>query len=278
MGAALSHVTETRVGKMSKSKTSPSNGGGQEYAPSMMIGNIPYEILEIPIIGVTSLLMNRFGHSPIEAIQRIEAQKKKVKMPREPMMEFRESFYRLPENADDPDHRNWVVGFPLLAFKAATVSAARFYDKSVSMVGLRQCLWFIPEEYEVEDRIPLVRLEVPEIPEKPRVDPVTVRNGGTTLRYRPEFPEWRAVLKVRYVKSSIGPEDLLSLIAAGGANVGVGEWRPQGKGGNSGIYGTYRVDNERELIVRPVQSVPYKITEGAAVPATAFEGPAGELT
>jgi len=261
-----------------RKESAPANGGETEYA-QMMIGSIPYEILEVPIVGKTSLIMNRFGPKAREMIRAIEAGKKLPKMPRDPMAEFREAFYRLPENADDPDHRNWTIGFPLLAFKAATVGAARFYGRAVSMVGLKQFMWFIPEHYDVEDGVPLAKLEVPEIPEFPREDPVRVRNGGTTLRYRPEFPEWRTVLKIRYVKSAIRATDLLSLIDAGGANVGVGEWRPEkGSGGNSGINGTYQVDHERELIRREVSNVPYNIVERAAIPATAFEGPAVEVS
>jgi hypothetical protein len=79
-----------------------------------------------------------------------------------------------------------------------------------------------------------------------REDVVRVGNGGTDLRYRPQFTEWSTTLEVTYVKSMLTRESVLSLIEAGGLGVGVGEWRPEKRGD----MGTFIIDQTREVEVR----------------------------
>ena len=66
------------------------------------------------------------------------------------------------------------------------------------------------------------------------------------LRYRAEFTEWSTTLTITYIKSMLDRNSVLSLLDAGGMGVGVGEWRPQ----RNGDYGTYAIDNSRELVAR----------------------------
>lgn len=196
---------------------------------------LPEEIIEVPITGVTPLIVNRFGPKVRQQIRDREAGIKTPKKARDPVAEYEEAFYRLPDG---------TFGFPMLGFKACTVSACRFYDKSVTMKGVKQFLYFMPDGYEVEDQVPLVRIHV-EDPERDitmREDAVRVGVNATTLRYRPQFTNWSATLRIKFVSSAMNAQSLMSLIKSGGNYVGVGEWRPEkGNGGNSGINGTFTI-------------------------------------
>lgn len=122
----------------------------------------------------------------------------------------------------------------------ATCSAARFFDKSISMTALRQFLFFKGVLTKADSQ---ELVEIHGEPER-REDAVKVGVNGHDLRYRAQFWPWTAVLTVTYVKNSIDKESVLSLIDAGGLGVGVGEWRPERKG----AFGTYQIDQSRKVM------------------------------
>ena len=205
------------------------------------IDRIAAETVIVPIIGTTPLITHRFSEkAKLEMLNRMQG-KKTPKQSKDPEAEFAAAAYRL---GDDSGY-----GFPAVAFKAATVGAARFYPKNdVTMTGLRQFLFFAGEMGD--DGMMLVPIEhsessAPEDWPRMREDVVRVNRGGADLRYRPEFWPWRADLRVTYVSSALTRSSVLSLIDAGGMGVGVGEWRPERKGD----FGTYRVDTDREVEV-----------------------------
>jgi hypothetical protein len=60
--------------------------------------------------------------------------------------------------------------------------------------------------------------------------------GTADIRYRAEYPEWSAVVRVEFAPHMIDAASVVALVDAGG-RVGIGEWRPE----KGGIYGTYGV-------------------------------------
>ena len=72
-----------------------------------------------------------------------------------------------------------------------------------------------------------------------REDMVKVGMGSSDLRYRPMFTEWYCDLTL-CINTGFGMtfDDIINVINAGGAGVGVGEWRPE----RDGIFGTYHVE------------------------------------
>lgn len=209
--------------------TVKTNGKTQQESADIQIDQIAAETLRVPIIGTTPLIVHRFSEKAKKKMLDDMQGKKTPKQAKDPQAEYDAAFYRLT---------NGDYGLPAIAFKLATVGAARFYGKNVTMTALKQFLFFQGEVGE--DGRALVRIEG-----EPRMreDVVTVGRGGTDLRYRPEFLEWRTVLEVTYVKSALTRNSVISLIDAGGMGVGVGEWRPE----KDGDFGTYRVDEEREI-------------------------------
>jgi hypothetical protein len=183
----------------------------------------------VPIVGTSPLIVNRFSEKGKRQMLDAMQGRKSPKSPKDPQAEYEASLYRM-KGGDG-------FGFPTIAFKAATVGAARFYGQ-LTMTGLKQMLFFRGEVGE--DGQQLCRLEG-----EPRMreDTVRVGRGGSDLRYRGEFPEWQTYVDVTFVKSALTPTSVLSLIDAGGLGIGVGEWRPE----KDGDFGTFRVDTTREV-------------------------------
>jgi hypothetical protein len=214
------------------SATQAVNGNGKSpEAAEIQIDRIAAERIKVPIIGTTPLIIHRFSEKSKRQMLDNMQGRKSPKVNKDPAAEFEAAFYRFDDGSN---------GFPVLAFKAATVGAARFYGKDVTMTSLRQYLFFRGQTGADGVSLSPITGEA-----TMREDVVRVGKGGTDLRYRPEFREWSTVLDVTYVTSALTRSSVLSLIDAGGMGVGVGEWRPEKKGDS----GTYRVDPEREIEV-----------------------------
>lgn len=197
------------------------------------ISKIGTETLRVPVAGTMPLIVHNFSDKAKRQMLDAQQGRKSPKQAREPQAEYEAAFYRTKEG----------YGFPVTAFKAATVGAARFYGKDVRMTDLRQ---FVFMRGDISDNDPQALVEIYGVP---RMREDVVRLGGPSrsadLRYRPEFPTWSTVLEVTYVKSSLSRDSLLSLIDAGGLGIGVGEWRPEKKG----EFGTYMIDPGKEVEV-----------------------------
>lgn len=200
--------------------------------PMVAIDKIGAETMIVPIIGTAPLIVHNWSEKAKRQMLDKQQGRKTVKELRDPQADYDASLYRIA--TDDGD----AYGFPVLAFKAATIGGARYYDKSVTMTMLRQCLFFRGVVTKADPQ-QLVRIYG-----EPHMREDVVRVGqGTDLRYRAEFTEWSAELTITYVTTAINRSSVLSLIDAGGLGVGVGEWRPQ----KSGEYGTYQIDVSKPI-------------------------------
>jgi len=196
------------------------------------ISRIGTESLRVPLLGTAPLIVHKFSEKSKRQMLDAMQGRKTPKQAKDPEAEYEAAFYR---------HDDETYGFPVIAFKAASVSACRFFGKSLPMTTARQCIFF-DAEFSKRDGQKLARI-VGE--PHTREDVVRVGMGGTDLRYRPVFDEWSTEVEVTYVKSMLTRESVLSLIEAGGMGVGVGEWRPEKKGD----FGTYEIDQTRDVEV-----------------------------
>lgn len=196
------------------------------------ISRIDTETLRVPLLGTAPLIVNKFSEKAKRQMLDAMQGRKTPKQPKDPQADYEAALYRL----DDESY-----GFPVIAFKAASVSACRFFGKSMPMTLARQCIFF-DADFSKRDGQKLARIEgTPHM----REDVVTVGMNGHDLRYRPEFTEWSTSVEVTYAKSMLTRESVLSLIDAGGMGVGVGEWRPEKKGD----FGTFQIDETRDVEV-----------------------------
>lgn len=199
---------------------------------TVMIDKIASETLRVPILGTSPLICHKFSEKAKRQMLDAMQGRKTPKQPKDPQADYESSLYAF----DGPKKR---FGFPVIAFKAATVSAARFYGKDVKMTELRQFI-FMHGEMGADGQA------LAEIDGEPEMREDVVKVGmGTDLRYRGVFWPWTATLEVTYVTSALQRGSLLSLIDAGGMGVGIGEWRVEKKGD----FGCYKVDPDREVEV-----------------------------
>lgn len=198
------------------------------------IQEIAAETLLVPIVGTAPLIMHRFDEKAKRQMLDNMQGRKQPKQVRDPDADYERAFYRV---------KGGGYGFPVTAFKAATVGGARFYGKSVTMTELRQFL-FMSGEMSDDQSSPQMVTRIEGEP-RMREDYVRLSRTSTDLRYRPEFPEWTTTLSVTYVTTALSRASVLSLIDAGGLGVGVGEWRPEKRG----EFGTYRIDPSRDVEV-----------------------------
>lgn len=196
------------------------------------INRIGTETIRVPLLGTAPLIVHKFSEKSKRQMLDAMQGRKTPKEPKDPHADYEAALYR---------HDDGTFGFPVIAFKSASVGGCRFFGKQLPMTLARQCIFFDADLSKTEGQ-KLVRIEgTPHM----REDVVRVGMGGTDLRYRPEFTEWRTSVDVIFVKSMLTRESVLSLIEAGGLGVGVGEWRPEKKGD----FGTYEIDSSREVEV-----------------------------
>lgn len=184
-------------------------------------------IVNIQVVGTAPLIT----HAWSEKAKRImlDAQQKKAKPAKEakdPSADYEAATYWLNQDKKQ-------AGMPCVAFKAATIGAARYFDKKmINMTMLRGALTFIGHG---PDQL------VPIFGERSmREDMVRVGMGTADLRYRPMFDPWECTLTIAFLPDVVTEESVMALVDAGGMG-GVGEWRP-GKS-PTGSFGTYTVSS-----------------------------------
>jgi hypothetical protein len=212
-------------------------------AAPVEIAQIDTETIIIPIIGTTPLIVHNFSAKSKQQMLDAQQGRKSPKQIRDPQAEYEAAFYKIATRPNAKKLGAYSYGFPVTAFKAATVGAARFYGKDVNMTQLKMFMFFhgIMTDADPQQLVPLTG--------EPKMREDIVRLGGMSrsadLRYRPEFRDWSTELKITYVRSSLAKGSILSLVEAGGMGIGVGEWRPEKRG----EFGTYQIDRTKEVQV-----------------------------
>lgn len=192
---------------------------------SITLQRIQREVAEIEIVGTAPLIVHAWSEKARRMMLDAQQGKKSPKQHKDPVADFESSMYRF----EDGRH-----GFPVTAFKAATVKGGgRVFGKSVKMTELRQLCTFLADGIGT-DGMQLTEI-VADAPVM-REDMVRVGMGTADIRYRAEYRNWRAKLRIEFVPSVIDLGSVVALVDAGGTN-GIGEWRPE----KSGSFGTYEV-------------------------------------
>lgn len=193
------------------------------------VKRLKLETLRVPIVGTSPLIMHCWDQKAVRKMLDAQQGRKSPKEIRDPQADYEASIYRTDDG----------YGFPILAFRTATIRAARLFDKSVPMTVVRQALIFrgVPSADRRQELAPIVG--------EPKMREDMVKVGtGTDVRYRAEFLDWSAELVVSYPPASLDAGSVLALIEVGGLSVGVGDWRPE----KTGTHGTYRIADEVDRI------------------------------
>lgn len=213
--------------RASAAKTDAPTTNGDTPQVEIKLTRLERTIVEVPIIGETPLIMQRWSEKAKAMM--LAAQQSKTRMkkaPKDPQADYEAAFYRLDDG---------TPGMPATAFKAAIGSAARVFD-GVTMVSLKTGLFVVG--VGSEQLVPIVG-DVTMREDMPRN-----ANGVADLRYRPQFWPWSCTLLVKYLPTQLDKDSVWNLVDASGLQ-GVGSWRPSSPKSMSGTFGQYRVDFEK---------------------------------
>lgn len=186
--------------------------------------------IELPALDIRAVTLMLVGDSPLivhawsEKAKRamLDKQMKRAttaKAAKDPEADYKSCFYYTPSGA---------YGFPAIGVKAAMVSACRFVDAKMTMAR---------GAFHIDCEM----LEVIGTP-RPREDMVRIAMGTADIRYRPEFPDWRIPVTIKFNAAVISPEQIANLLNTAGFGIGIGEWRPE----KNGSYGRFHVASNGE--------------------------------
>lgn len=194
---------------------------------AITLTRVQRQTIQVRVVGTAPLICHRFDEKAKQMMLDKQQGKRNAKVSKDPEADYERSLYRLSDG---------TCGFPVTAFKAATVDAARYFQ-GVKMTELRQALLF---KGEGPDQLVAIEGEP-----RMREDTVRVGMGTADLRYRAQFDKWSTLLTIEFVPSLLSAESVLTLVDAGGTG-GVGEWRPSKA--KTGSFGTYVVEGDEVVL------------------------------
>ena len=188
------------------------------------------EIQTFHIRGDAPLVQHKFSEKSRKEMlekQTATTKAKKVREPRELEDEYLAALHR-----DITD--SWY-GHPCAAFRSALISACRVAGLVMTRAKLSV---FVMHDGVGVDGSPLVRLRG-----KPVMFESAVRleSGVASVAIRPIWHEWEADLRIRYDADQLTQTDVVNLLLRAGAQVGVGEGRPDSKKSTGQGWGTFHI-------------------------------------
>lgn len=216
------------------------NGAKPEASvePAIRIERIRRQVLVVPVVGTTPLIMHRWSEKAIAMMRETQmgSAVKPKKAPKTPEQDAHDATYWIVDGE--------VPGFPATAFKAAMVGACRSFDKTITMVGAKTMFHIHGEG--PEQLVPLLGSQWSMREDTPRNS-----NGQPDLRYRNQFWPWSVELHVEFAPSRIDAGSVIALIDEAGRG-GVGDWRPSAPKSSTGTYGQFRVDDSKQVRIEEV--------------------------
>lgn len=209
--------------------------GKAETVERVTIPAPKFRIVELVIVGTAPLVMHKFSAKARNQI--IETQKAgsqaKGKKTREP-----KDFDAVYEGAMHKSEQGWI-GQPAGAFRNAMISACR--TVGYKMTHAKLAAFVLADGYDEDDGTPLIKIDG-----KPERHTTYSRNdnGSVDIRVRPMWRKWKMTLRVRYDSDMFSQSDIVNLIVRVGAQVGIGEGRPDSKKSAGMGWGLFEIKQE----------------------------------
>ncbi len=211
----MSKITGPKETKTGKPKA------GKQKTESVVVKPLRTALIEVGIRGISPYVQKQWSTTQIKAMAHKHAGNAKLaREARDIEAEYMDSMYMLADGR---------YGIPAGAIKEAMVSAA---DKDLGLPKTK----ILKGVFIRADDARLVAMETPG--PKMRCDPVIVGRGSADLRYRPEFSEWRATLRIEYDQDLLSADSVVNLLNRAGFGVGIGEHRPE----RHGMWGRFEVE------------------------------------
>lgn len=184
------------------------------------------------LTGTAPYVQLRFSQKLIDGFkakfeEEAPSSKKKVRTKRDYQADFL--------GAQHVSDEGWV-GVPAGAFRAAMISACRLVDFKMTLAKLS--VFVHADGFDKVDGTPLVKIEG-----KPELLNMIVRNanGQPDLRTRAMWKKWTITLRVQFDRKQFSGNDIANLVMRVGAQVGIGEGRPDSKSSAGMGWGTFRI-------------------------------------
>lgn len=194
-----------------------------------------FRIAEIEIIGTAPFVMHKFSAKSRNQI--IETQKAgsqaKGKKVREP-----KNFDEVYKGAMHLTKQGWC-GIPAGAFRNAMISACR--TVGYKMTHAKLAAFVLCDGYDLDDETPLIRIYG-----DPSRHTTYARNdnGSVDIRVRPMWKKWHASIRIRYDADMFSHSDIVNLMMRVGAQVGIGEGRPDSKNSAGMGWGLFEIKQQ----------------------------------
>lgn len=191
-----------------------------------------FRTLEFTISGTAPYMQLRFSAKAMNAMMEkmaagSAARKGKAREARDFDDDYQQAMHRSTED--------WL-GIPASAFRAAFISACRMVGFKMTIAKLS--LFVEADGYDKVDGTPLVKITG----EPERCDlPVRNATGVMDIRVRPVWMEWGAKIRVRFDEDQFKAQDVTNLLMRVGAQVGIGEGRPDSKSSAGLGYGLFEI-------------------------------------
>jgi hypothetical protein len=191
-----------------------------------------FEMADITIKGTAPYVQSKFSQKAREQmrLKQESGQRAKKGSAREG-----KDFMATYEAAKHVSRQGWI-GIPAPSFRNAMISACRIVGFKMTLAKLS--VFVEADGFDADDGTPLVK-----IIGEPRVHEGLVRNqtGVADVRWRPMWEEWSAVVRVRWDAAQFSAQDVVNLLSRAGAQVGIGEGRPDSKSSNGLGWGLFEV-------------------------------------
>lgn len=207
------------------------NGDGKK-AEVVKIVPLRQKTIKVKIVGASPYMQARFSEkakAKMMATQQAgsQARGKKVRDARNYDDDYLAAMYKMKGNH---------YGIPASAFRNACISACKLVG--FHMTKAKLAVFVDADGFDEADGTPLVK-----IAGKPEQDirPARNANGSCDLRVRALWREWSAIVTLRFDEDQFSASDVINLLIRVGAQVGVGEGRPDSRESNGLGFGLFEV-------------------------------------
>lgn len=167
--------------------------------------------MEVSIRGISPLVVHKFS----------EKAKKQIQDKQQGIAKNKKHEQRNPDQeVEDAKHISPLgfEGFPAAGFKAAMIRGAKMIG--MVMKDAQMSFFVVADCHETQ----LIKINGES---RMRTDMVRVGMDAADVRYRPEYLQWDAQIKIEYNSGMISESQLRQMIAAAGYGCGIGEMRPE---------------------------------------------------
>lgn len=194
-----------------------------------------FKAITLRIEGSAPLMLHKFSEKMRKQIEEKQTATSKTtakRAPKDYAAEFHAARYLDGKKRD---------GVPAGAIRAAMIAACRTVD-GLPMTKAKGAFFIVAQGHDVTDGTPLVLIQG-----KPKHDtrPVRLESGVADMRNRPRYDDWACDLTIQYDADMLSANDVANLLARAGAQVGIGELRPQGPNSYGGDFGTWHVKTSK---------------------------------